>query len=137
MEIDPRIEHVHNKFCNIYSAVCSGSINIFWCLLNRRRSNKPRRPNRCCDLRRKNNGSSSQLANTLSRVNNALTAYRNLAKLIGKNYSNLSNLSPISRPSFTGEIEFKNVSFQFDGSKQPVISNLTFKNPADKGGYRG
>ena len=72
----------------------------------------------------------SQLANTLSRVNNALTAYRNLAKLIGKNYSNLSNLSPISRPSFTGEIEFKNVSFQFDGSKQPVISNLTFKIPA-------
>ena len=72
----------------------------------------------------------SQLANTLSRANGALTSYRNLSKLIGKSFNSASNLSPISRPSLAGEIEFKNVSFQFDGSKQPSINNVSFKIPA-------
>jgi ATP-binding cassette subfamily C protein LapB len=71
----------------------------------------------------------SQLANTLSRVNGALTAYRNLSKLIGNN-SNSTNLSPISRPKLKGEIEFKSVSYTFDGAAQPVIKNLSFKLPA-------
>ncbi len=37
-------------------------------------------------------GPLSQLANTLSRVNGALTAYRNLSKLIGKSFNSASNL---------------------------------------------
>ena len=72
----------------------------------------------------------SQLANTLSRANGALTAYRNLAKLIGTNYNSASELSPISRPQLDGEIEFKNVSYTFDGASQPVVKNLSFKIPA-------
>ena len=72
----------------------------------------------------------SQLANTLSRVNGALTAYRNLSKLIGKSFNSASNLAPISRSSLKGEIEFKNVSFKFEGSKQPTINNVSFKIPA-------
>tara|TARA_Y100000022_G_scaffold200608_1_gene216786 strand:- start:457 stop:2676 length:2220 start_codon:yes stop_codon:yes gene_type:complete len=75
-------------------------------------------------------GPLSQLANTLSRVNGALTAYRNLSKLIGKSFNSASNLSPISRSSLDGEIEFKNVSFKFEGSKQPTINNISFKIPA-------
>ena len=39
------------------------------------------------------------------RVNGALTA--NLSKLIGKSFNSASTLSPISRPSLDGEIEFK------------------------------
>lgn len=72
----------------------------------------------------------SQLANTLSRVNGAITAYRNLRSLIGNNLSYLGALSPISRPNLKGEIEFKNVSYKFDGSDQPIINNLSFKIPA-------
>lgn len=72
----------------------------------------------------------SQLANTLSRANGALTAYRNLSNLIGKHYNFADSKSPISRPSFKGEIEFKNVSYTFEGSKQPVLSNVSFKIPA-------
>ena len=72
----------------------------------------------------------SQLANTLSRANGALTAYRNLSTLIGKTYNNAGSLSPISRPKFKGEIEFKNVSYTFDGANQPVLKNLSFKIPA-------
>ena len=75
-------------------------------------------------------GPLSQLANTLSRVNGALTSYRNLAKLIGKKFNSASDLSPISRPSFDGEIEFKNVSFSFEGAGQPTINNISFKIPA-------
>jgi ATP-binding cassette subfamily C protein LapB len=75
-------------------------------------------------------GPLSQLANTLSRVNGALTSYRNLSKLIGKSFNSASNLSPISRSSLEGEIEFKNVSFRFEGSKQPIINNVSFKIPA-------
>lgn len=71
----------------------------------------------------------SQLANTLARVNGALTSYRNLSNLIGKSHNSASNLSPISRPKFKGEIEFKNVSYKFDGSTQPVLKNLSFKIP--------
>ena len=55
----------------------------------------------------------SQLANTLSRVNGALTAYRNLAKLIGAKHNSAAELSPISRPRLDGEIEFRNVSYKF------------------------
>jgi ATP-binding cassette subfamily C protein LapB len=69
----------------------------------------------------------SQLANTLSRVNGALTAYRNLAKLIGSKLNTNANLSPISRPTFNGEIEFKNVTYSFAGANQPTINNISFK----------
>ncbi len=75
-------------------------------------------------------GPLSQLANTLARVNGALTAYRNLAKLIGEKSENTGGLSPISRPSFKGEIEFKNVSFRFEGSRQDVLNDISFKIPA-------
>jgi ATP-binding cassette subfamily C protein LapB len=75
-------------------------------------------------------GPLSSLANTLSRVNGALTSYRALSKLIGKQFNSASDLSPISRPYFTGEIEFRNVSFKFDGSKQETIDNISFKIPA-------
>ena len=72
----------------------------------------------------------SQLANTLSRANGALTAYRNLGQLIGNSFNKSANAAPISRPTFTGEIEFKNVSYKFEGASQPIIKNLSFKIPA-------
>ena len=72
----------------------------------------------------------SQVANTMSRMNGALTAYRNLNKLIGTNFNKIENTSPISRPTFTGEIEFKNVSYTYEGASQPVIRDVSFKIPA-------
>ena len=75
-------------------------------------------------------GPLSALANTLSKLNGALTAYKNLSQLIGNSKNTNSGLSPISRPNFDGEIEFKNVSYKFEGASQPVIKNLTFKIPA-------
>jgi ATP-binding cassette subfamily C protein LapB len=69
----------------------------------------------------------SQLASTLSRLNGALTAYKNLANLIGRKFNSSMDLSPISRPLLNGEIEFKNVSYKFDEADQPVLKNLSFK----------
>ena len=72
----------------------------------------------------------SQLANTLSRMNGALAAYRNLGKLIGQKNDISVSSSPISRPKLEGEIEFKNVTFKFNKEGPPIIDNLTFKIPA-------
>ena len=71
----------------------------------------------------------SQVANTMARANGALSAYRNLNRLIGNNFNRASNFSPISRPAFSGEIEFKNVSYKFEGANGPIINNLSFKIP--------
>lgn len=71
----------------------------------------------------------SQLANTLSRMNSALAAYRNLGMLIGQKRDSILNSSPISRPKLEGEIEFKNVSFSFSKDAPPVLDNITFKIP--------
>ena len=62
----------------------------------------------------------SQLALMLSRVNGALEAYRSLGRLIGKKFNSAGDLSPISRPNLSGEIEFKNVSFKFEGSNNQL-----------------
>ena len=75
-------------------------------------------------------GPLSQLANTLSRVNGAITAYKNLAMLIGNKTSSLVKFSPISRSKFQGEIEFKNVSYSINNSNQPIIKDISFKIPA-------
>ena len=75
-------------------------------------------------------GPLSQLANTLSRVNGALTAYKNLSTLIGKSFNSASKLSPISRSILKGEIEFKNVSFKFENTKQATVNDISFKIPA-------
>ena len=68
----------------------------------------------------------SQLANTLTKVNGAIAAYKNLSKLIGKSYNSAANLSD-KQTCLGGEIEFKNVSFKFEGASQPTIKNLSFK----------
>ena len=124
------VKHVHSKFCGIGTTICTSWSNIFWCIFNRRGSNNAGSSNWSCYIGRPNDGPVSQLANTLSRLNGALTAYRNLSKLIGKDFGSASDLSPISRPRFEGEIEFKNVTYKFEGSKQATINDVSFKIPA-------
>jgi len=72
----------------------------------------------------------SQLANTLTRLNGALNAYRSLNTLIGNSVSKPEELQPISRPSFEGTIELKNVTFKYEGASEPTLKNMSFKIPA-------
>jgi ATP-binding cassette subfamily C protein LapB len=39
-------------------------------------------------------------------------------------------MTPVSRPKFDGEIEFRNVTFKFPGASQPIINDLSLKIPA-------
>jgi len=69
----------------------------------------------------------AQLANALTRVNGAMTAYKSLNALL-KNFNNSGiNDSYVSRSQLIGSIEFKNVSFSFPGAVEPTIKNLSIK----------
>ncbi len=69
----------------------------------------------------------SQLANALTRVNSARTAYRTINNLMKKPKDRDENENPLSRPKLRGDIEFKNVTFGYPGSKEPIIKDLSFK----------
>ena len=72
----------------------------------------------------------SQLASALTRANSALQAYRSLDQLMKQQDDTDAPEQRLSRPTLTGEIEFKNVSYTFPGAKTPIIQNLSLKIPA-------
>ncbi len=69
----------------------------------------------------------TQLANALTRVNSARTAFRSIDELMKKPKDREDDENPLSRPNLKGEIEFKNVTFSYPGSKEPAIKDLSFK----------
>jgi ATP-binding cassette, subfamily C, bacterial LapB len=69
-----------------------------------------------------------QLANAMTRVNGALQAFKSLKALMGQfNFS--SSPTYISRPELEGNIEFRNVDFEFEGADRAIIENLSLKIP--------
>lgn len=72
----------------------------------------------------------SQLASALSRANNARQAYKSLDALMTEGDEVDDNAGRLSRPHLRGELEFRNVTFGFPGSKEPIINNLSIKIPA-------
>ena len=124
------LECTHRELCCLSTAVCSGRSYFFGVYLIVEGQITQGALIGAVILGGRTMGPLSQLANTLARVNGALAAYRNLSKLIGKSFNSASTLSPISRSSLHGEIEFKNVSFKFEGAKQHTINNVSFKIPA-------
>ncbi len=69
----------------------------------------------------------TQLANALTRVNAARTAYRTINELMKKPKDREDDENPLSRPNLKGDVEFKNVTFSYPGAKEPVIKDLSFK----------
>jgi len=73
----------------------------------------------------------SQLAAAMSRANGARQAYRALAAIMQADSAAMAPARPrLSRPHLAGAIEFRNVSYTFPGSNQPIIRDLSFKIPA-------
>ena len=70
------------------------------------------------------------LASALSRANGARQAFRSLDALMREQDGNEEYQQRLSRPNLTGEIEFKNVSYTFPGSKSALIRDLSIKIPA-------
>lgn len=74
----------------------------------------------------------SQLAAAMSRANSALQAYRSINALMKESETSENSEAGerLSRPNLNGEIELKNVTYAFPGSKSPIIHNLSLKIPA-------
>lgn len=72
----------------------------------------------------------TQLASALSRANGARQAYRSLDALMREETGEEEYQQRLSRPDLSGEIEFKNVSYTFPGSKSALIRDLSLKIPA-------
>ena len=74
-----------------------------------------------------------QLANALTRVNSARTAYKSINDLMSKRKDGANIENPLSRPELKGEVEFKNVSFTYPGATEPTLRDLSFKiQPGEK-----
>ena len=68
----------------------------------------------------------SQLANALTRVNSARTAYSSINNLMKKPKDRDDKENPLSRPNLKILI-LKNVTFSYPGANEPTIRDLNFK----------
>ena len=69
----------------------------------------------------------SQLASALTRANSARQAYKSLDALMKTTTTSTDTEHGLSRPSLSGAIEFKNVTYTFPGTNSPILENLSFK----------
>jgi ATP-binding cassette subfamily C protein LapB len=69
----------------------------------------------------------SQLASALTRANSARQAYKSLDALMKTTTTSTDTEHGLSRPSLSGAIEFKNVSYTFPETNSPILENLSFK----------
>ena len=67
------------------------------------------------------------LAQSLTRANSARSAYKSINNIMSKPQDKSSIENPISRPVLKGNLEFKNVTFQYPGASQPTLNSLSFK----------
>lgn len=67
-----------------------------------------------------------QVAQTLTRVNQARSAYRNLQSLMSADCEQPAGRTWISRPSFSGRVSFKDVCFAYPGQEEATLRNVTF-----------
>ena len=73
----------------------------------------------------------SQLAQAMSRANGAREAYRSLSSVMRDEEAHSLDTRPrLSRPTLSGIIELKGVTYSFPGAKSPIIRNLSLKIPA-------
>ncbi len=68
----------------------------------------------------------TQLANALTRVNSARTAFKTINDLMSKPVDRPETDNPLSRPILKGDIEFRNVSFRYPGAPSDTIADLSF-----------
>lgn len=73
----------------------------------------------------------SQLASAMSRANGARQAFSSLSSVMREDRDDVQfERSRLSRPHLSGEIEFKDVTYKFPGSTEPVLKGLNLKFPA-------
>lgn len=67
-----------------------------------------------------------QLAQTMTRMNQARTSFRALDALMGEQTERRDDRRYVSRPRLSGRIEFRDVSFTYPGQTLPALKNVSF-----------
>lgn len=68
----------------------------------------------------------SQIANVLSRINSARTAFAALEELMGTQTDTKQDVDYVRQSKLSGAISFKNVSFRYPGEADWVLRNVSF-----------
>jgi ATP-binding cassette subfamily C protein LapB len=73
----------------------------------------------------------SLLASAMSRANGAREGYRSLSTVMAPaNEEDAPISARLSRPTLTGDLELKGVSYTFPGANSPIVNDLSLKIPA-------
>ena len=67
-----------------------------------------------------------QISNLLGRLNQALTAYTNLDKLMGVRSAEESRVGQIRREKIDGGLQFIKASLEYEGQQQPALNEVNF-----------
>lgn len=69
----------------------------------------------------------AQTAGLLSQYHTASTSLQSLDEIMHKSVERPTSANFLSRPSFRGEIEFREVSFQYPGAEELALTKVSFK----------
>ncbi len=67
-----------------------------------------------------------QLTQLLGRMNQAIAAYRNLAKLLEGTTDEEERAERLRRDRLDGDVSFRNVNFTYEGQENPTLNNVSF-----------
>lgn len=69
----------------------------------------------------------SQIAGLLTQYHHAITAFKSLSDILANPVERPEDANFITRQSFNGDIEFRDVSFQYPGQEIDALRNVSFK----------
>lgn len=69
----------------------------------------------------------SQIASLFTQYHSAATSLKSLEDIMGKPVERSKGMNFLSRPTFKGEIEFKNVSFKYPGTDELALNRISFR----------
>ncbi len=68
----------------------------------------------------------AQITQLLTRMNQTVTSYRNLSRVMDGEREHKPGAVFMARPDFKGQIEFRNVTFSYPGAAQPTLRDVSF-----------
>jgi len=69
----------------------------------------------------------AQLTGLLGRMNSALSAYRALDEILAGVSEEEARTDQVGRPSMEGRVEFRNVTFTYEGQPEPTLTDINFR----------
>lgn len=69
----------------------------------------------------------AQLTGLLGRMNSALSAYRALDEILAGVSEEEARTDQVARPSMEGSVEFRNVTFTYEGQPEPTMTDINFR----------